>query len=78
MFLCIIFLQILSWCEAGECQDTAKASCSLQLGERGDKRDDKESRARALCYRSEPSRTNLGMAAQDSPEPRLCVGMRLV
>jgi len=79
MFLSIIFLQILSWCEVGECQDTAKASCSLRVGELGAKCDNKGSRAMALsapCYLSEESRTSLGMAANDSPESGSCVGMR--
>ena len=78
MFLCINFLQILSWCEVGECQDTAKASCSLRAGELGAKHDN-DSRAEALsapCYPSEPSRTSLGMAAKDSPEPRSYMEMR--
>lgn len=79
MFLCVIFLQILSWCEVGVCQDTAKASCSLRVGELGAKHDNKDSRAGALSaprYPRELSRASLGMAAMDSPEPGSYMGMR--
>lgn len=59
----MIFLQILSWCEVGECQDTVKASCSLQFEQLGAKHYNKDSRAEALsatCYPSEATRASQG------------------